>query len=176
MEASNIKPISLLDIKQALWDERFRKLFPEHADDINEFMTNPGCACNVDLYRKLIEHKDRIQQYFPTRLIVTPKEEIEKLSQNTWAVINCNIEELEKELRNLPKGRKNLALARWENQATAVVNGLSGEDKNHWKVINTHVDRLESKLKSLPLGRKQIAIARWKDQATVVIDELEVLF
>lgn len=119
-----MKPLTLLDVKQALWDERFRDLFPEHRDEIREFLNNPGCACNVDLYRKLMEHKDRLAQYFPTRQIVTPKEEIDALARNRWKVINCRAADLEKELKKLGTGRKQIAVARWEDQVTVVVNEL----------------------------------------------------
>jgi len=117
-----MKPLTLLDVKQAIWDKRFRELFPEY--DFTEFLNNPGCACNVDLYRKIMEHKDRLQAYFPTKTIITPKEEIEALSKNKWKVINCKADELEKQLRKLGTGRKQIAIARWENEITLVVNEL----------------------------------------------------
>jgi hypothetical protein len=46
------------------------------------------------------------------------------MAQNTWTVINCNIDELEKRLKALPPGRKQLELARYEDQVTVVVNEL----------------------------------------------------
>lgn len=120
-----MKPLSLLDIKQALWDERFRKMFPEHQEEIQEFLSNPGCACNVDLYRKLMEHKDRLRDYFPTRQIITPKEEIESLSKPKFRVINCSVQDLEKELRKLPPGpKRQIAPARYEDQITVIINEL----------------------------------------------------
>ncbi len=119
-----MRPLSLLDVKQALWDKRFRDLFPEHTELITGFLNNPGCSCNVDLYRKLMEHKDRLKEYFPTREIVTPKEEVEILSNNKWKVINCKAADLEKQLKKLGKGRKQIAVARWEDEVTVVVNEL----------------------------------------------------
>lgn len=119
-----MKKLSLLDIKQALWDKRFRDLFPEHSAEINKFIENPGCACNVDFYKKLMQHKDRLQEYFPTKEIVTPQEEAESLAQNHWKVINCTAQELEGKLKSLGKGRKQIAVARWQDQVTVVVNEL----------------------------------------------------
>ena len=119
-----MKPLSLLDVKQALWDARFRDLFPEYKEQVDEFMSNPGCSCNVDLYRKLMEHKDRLKTYFPTREIVTPKEEIEALAKNRWKVINCKAVDLERQLKKLGQGRKQIAVARWEDEVTVVINEL----------------------------------------------------
>lgn len=119
-----MKILSLLDIKQALWDERFRKLFPEHDKEITEFLNNPGCACNTELYQKLMGYKDRLQEYFPTKLIITPKEEAESLSRNHWKVINCHVDKLQSELKKLGKGRKQIAVARYQDQVTVIVNEL----------------------------------------------------
>lgn len=120
-----MKKLSLLEVKQALWDDRFRDLFPEYKDEIQEFIKNPGCACNVDLYRKMMEHTDRLKQYFPTREIITPQEEIDALARDNWKVISCHINDLEKNLRKLGKGtRKQIAVARWQDQVTVVINDL----------------------------------------------------
>ena len=113
-----MKRLTLLDLKQSLWDDRFRKFFPEYQTEINEFLHNPGCACNAPLYQKLMKHKDRLQQYFPTK-------EVGVLEDNpAWKVINCHIDDLEKNLRKLPKGQKQVAIARWEDQVTVVINEM----------------------------------------------------
>jgi hypothetical protein len=96
-------------------------MFPDLKEDIDEFHTNPGCACNVGLYRKILEHKDKLKAYFPTKDIETPQEELDRLSQNRWMVINCNISELEDKLRKLPKGRKQIAVTRWQEFVTVIV-------------------------------------------------------
>lgn len=119
-----MKLLSLLDVKQALWDARFRDMFPEYSEEIKEFLNNPGCACNVGLYQKMMEHKDRLKSYFPTKQIVTPKEEIEALANNKWKVINCAVDELERNLKKLGPGRKQIAVARWEDKVTVVINEL----------------------------------------------------
>lgn len=118
------RAVGLLDIKQALFDSRFRKLFPEYKDEFAEFDKNPSCTCNVPLYKKLLEKKEALQSYWPDRDIVSSQEEMDKLSENHWTVINCHIDELEFKLRKLPKGRKQLAIARYDDQVTVVVNEL----------------------------------------------------
>lgn len=119
-----MKKITLLEIKQALWDHRFREMFPEYENEIKEFINNPGCACNVNLYRKILKHKDVLKKYFPTREIETPQEEIEKLSKNSWIVINCHVDELQERLKKLGTGRKQVAVGRYQDQVTVVVNEL----------------------------------------------------
>lgn len=116
--------LGLLDIKSALWDERFRKEFPEYEKEIKEWLKNPGCPCNANLYKNILSHKDRLSKYFPTKEILTPAEEADILSNNKWKVINCHVNEAEKELRKMPKGRKQLAVARWQDQVTIVINEL----------------------------------------------------
>jgi|SRR5581483_233872 len=122
----NVKrKLSYLEIKQALFaDERFRALFPEFKKEIDEFIKNTGCPCNVSLYQKILNYKDRLQKYFPTREIETPKEEAEKLSKNKFKVINCHIDELETKLKKLPPGRKQIAVTRFEEQVTVIINDL----------------------------------------------------
>lgn len=113
-----MKKLTLLEIKQALWDERFRNLFPEYQEQIREFLHNPGCACNIDLYSNLFKHKDRLQKYFPT------KEIVEEESPSQWKVINCHINELEGKLRKLSKTKKQIAIARYQDQVTVVINEI----------------------------------------------------
>lgn len=116
--------LGLLDIKGALWDERFRAMFPEYEKEMKEFIKNPGCTCNVQLYRSLLSHKDRLQKYFPTKEIESTQEEIERLAENRWKVINCHVDDLEKELRKLSKGRKQVVIARDREMVTCVINEL----------------------------------------------------
>lgn len=121
-----MKKLRLLEIKHAiLHDHRFRELFPELQDQFNEVINNPGCACNVPVFRKVLEYKDRLVKYFPNREVETPQEEAVRLSQNDWTVINCKANELEKILTSFHKqGRKQVAVARWEDQVTVIVNDL----------------------------------------------------
>lgn len=121
-----MKKLKLIEIKNSiLHDARFRALFPEMEQEFQEVIKNPSCGCNMPVYRKVLEFKDRLVKYFPNREIVTPKEEVEALGPNQWSVINCKANELESVLNNLHKfGRKQIAVARWEDQITVVVNDL----------------------------------------------------
>ena len=116
--------LTIMDLRQAMWDERFRNLFPEYEKQMREFLHNPGCACNMPLYRSLLSHKDRLQKYFPTKDIESTQEEMNRVGDNHWKVINCKRANLETELRKLPKGRKQLTVAIDGEEATVVVNEL----------------------------------------------------
>lgn len=115
--------LSLLDIKQAIWDERFRALFPEYSEDINKFLQNPSCRCNNPLYKNILNHKDRLQQYFPTKTMFDVIE-IKNKEDLNWKVINCHINDLQKELKKLNKLPKQMTAARYEDQITVIVNEL----------------------------------------------------
>lgn len=120
------KTISLLDIKQALKDARFRSALPtELNDEVQKYLSNPGCACNMPLYRKILEGcGDLLRSYFPGRQPADLKEEAKRLAENKFSVINCHVDELESELRRLPSGRKQIAVARHADQVTVIVNEL----------------------------------------------------
>jgi hypothetical protein len=118
--------ISLLDVKRALRDSEFRKeLPPSLLDDVQKFLNNPGCACNVPIYRKVMKFGgEQLKKYFSEKILVTPEEEEAKLAKNNWSVINCSIGELEVSLKKLNKGRKQIAISRYEDQVTVIVNEL----------------------------------------------------
>lgn len=120
------RPIGLMDVKQALRDNRFREsLPPSFAGDIQKYLNNPGCACNVPIYKKVMsEAKEQLQKYFPNRSVANLDEEAKKLAENNWSVINCKAEDLEKELKKLPSGRKQIAVARYEDMVTVIINEL----------------------------------------------------
>jgi len=120
------RPITLMDVKQALRDSRFRESLPkDFEEEIRKYQQNPGCACNVPLYKKIItEAKEPLQAYFPNRSIVSLEEDAKRLAENNFSVISCSIHELEAELKKLPIGRKQIAVARYEDQVTVVINEL----------------------------------------------------
>jgi hypothetical protein len=122
----NNRPIGLMEVKQALRDTRFRNSLPESfKDDIQKYLNNPGCACNLPIYHKIIkEAKKELQAYYPNRNVADVDAEVEKLAKNNWSVINCHVDELESKLKRLPPGRKQLAVTRFEDQVTVVVNEL----------------------------------------------------
>jgi hypothetical protein len=122
---SNLKrKLGILDVKQAIFDERFQNLFPELKEDIQKVIKDPGCACNRSIFLKFFQYKDRLEKFFPNRLVESEEEDKQQLAQNHWTVINCHINELEGKLRKLPGGRKQLAVTRFEDQVTVVVNHL----------------------------------------------------
>ena len=120
------KKIGLMDIKSALKDPRFRDSLPiELKEDVAKFLSNPGCACNVPIYRRIAkECKQQLHQYFPNKEVVDEPEEVQRLAENHWSVINCHVDELEARLKKLPPGRKQLGIARHEDQVTVIVNEL----------------------------------------------------
>ena len=118
--------ISLIDVKKALKDSRFRLTLPKEMEkEIDEFLNNPGCACHIPLYKKITKNcKEQLRKYYPNLEVPEEDEEIRKLAENNWTVINCHIDELEKKLGKLGPGRKQLDVARFEDQVTVVVNEL----------------------------------------------------
>ena len=118
--------VSLMDVKHALLDERFRETLPEElSDEVQRFLNNPGCSCNHPIYRSVIKKASaQLSKYFPAKTPVNPDEEIQQLSKNEWSVINCHVNELIHHLRKLPPGRKQLDIARYDDQITIVINEL----------------------------------------------------
>ena len=121
-----MKKIGLAEVKQALKDNRFRESLPEELKPgLIEYLNNPGCLCNVPFYRRILkEAQDVLKRFYPGREVVNEEEEVAKLAQNHWTVINCKAENLEKELKRLPPGRKQLAVTRYEDEVTVIVNEL----------------------------------------------------
>ena len=119
--------IGLMDVKLAMKDSRFREsLPPELTDDVVKYLHNPGCGpCGIQLFRKVLSScKKQLEQYFPSREVVDEKEEVKKLAANNWTVINCKTHELEDQLRKLPPGRKMIAVARYEDEITVIIDEL----------------------------------------------------
>ena len=116
--------IGLIEVKKALKDERFIKSLPGELDkDIAEFKSNPGCPCNMPLYRKLLkDYSDELKAYYPSGEITEIQNS--NIAKNYWSVINCKVDELESKLKNLPPGRKQLAVTRYEDEITIIVNEL----------------------------------------------------
>jgi SMC interacting uncharacterized protein involved in chromosome segregation len=172
------KQVSLLDVKTALKDARFRDSLPSSfKDDVAKFIDNPGCVCNVKFYRRLLrEAAKQLYEYFPDKEIVEEVEEVKALAENSWHVINCHIDELDIRLSKFDKGRKQIAVTRYMDQVTVVINELVGDMNNYWTVVNCKVTELEERLKKLAPGRKQVAIARYGEKITVVVNELDVIY
>lgn len=115
-----------MDIKMALKDPIFRDSLPsELTSDIQKYLQNPGCACNLPIYQKIMKVAQmQLASYFPNKIIVTVEEEMQTLSKNNWTVINCHINEVQEKLKQLGPGRKQIALSRFEDQATVIINEL----------------------------------------------------
>lgn len=120
------KKIAISDVKRALKDERFRAALPIDMErEVASFLDNPGCACNLPLYRRIIkECGDQLSKYYPGMEVPNGDEEIVRMAENHWTVINCHIDELESRLNRLGPGRKQLDVARYQDQVTVVVNDL----------------------------------------------------
>lgn len=120
------RPLTRLDIKQAiLTDHRFRELFPELNEDIAKVIQNPSCGCNIPIYDSFFKYKDRLKKYFSLLEVKEDSERPNKNfdSQNRWNIINCKASELEDVLNKLHKiGRVQIAVARYEDEVTVVVN------------------------------------------------------
>jgi hypothetical protein len=108
------------DIKQALWHENFRNLFPELKKEIDAFLQKPGCSCNNAGIMKFFQYPDRLHQYFPTKEISTPASN--EPPECKWIVINCHMDELEVKLKELGDSAKQVVISRFEDQITAVIN------------------------------------------------------
>lgn len=120
------RSIGLMDVKKALRDKRFRDSLPiEFTEEMQKYLQNPGCACNIPIYKKIMtDAKEQLQTYYPNRSIVNLDEEAQKLAENHFSVINCHVDELEEKLRKLPNGRKQIAVTRYEDTVTVVINEL----------------------------------------------------
>ena len=110
-------------------DNRFRETLPQElSEDIQKFLKNPGCSCNHPIYKRVMaKGAEQLATYYPTKNKVDLAEiesEEAKRPQNEWTVINCSIEELASKLRSLPPGRKQLDVARWQDQVTVIINEL----------------------------------------------------
>ncbi len=184
------------DIKQALWDERFRELFPEFKEQILTYMKDPGCGtCRHGLINTLMGFKDRLRKYFPTKEVITPQEEKEQIKhiKNSWKVINCNVHNLAEKLKEIPRGKRLIAASRFRDKMTLVLNDVDAlmtfptqnieealeENRKmdlNWKVINTTIHDLENELAGVEGGRKILQITRYKEQVTAIINDLTSLF
>lgn len=122
-----MKPVGLMDVKIALTDDRFRELFPELQHEIDKYLKEPKCgSCAIPVIKEILnKYPERVEKYFPNRKVIRPIDEANKLSENNFTVINCKIHELEDKLRRLPSGRKQLAVTRYEDEVTVIVNELS---------------------------------------------------
>lgn len=123
---ANTNRMTISDIKSALKDSRFRMSLPkEFSKRIEEFLDNPGCSCNIPLYRDIMRDcREQLVKYYPSKVPAEDYQINPIPVENRWSVINCGIEELHSKLMGLPPGRKQIGIARWEDQVTVIVNEL----------------------------------------------------
>lgn len=107
-------------------DPKFRQSLPPLLkEDIQKYEQNPGCACNIPIYRNILKHGvQQLKEYYPGQPIVDPDKELAKMAENNFTVINCKAADLEDLLKKLPPGRVQLAVARWQDQVTVIINNL----------------------------------------------------
>lgn len=120
------KQITIADVKNALKDGKFRDSLPEELNlDVQKYLQNPNCTCNFPIYQRILQLAEKqIKDYYPDKFYVAPSEDLEKLFKNHFTVINCSIGELEERLKKLKPGRKQITVARYEDQVTAIINEL----------------------------------------------------
>jgi len=118
--------ITVSDIKEALKNDEFRRALPSHLnDDVQKFLSNPNCSCNMKIYQRILQEAEtNVKAYFPNKSIVSTQQVMESVMQNNWIVINCHINNLEEELKKLKTGRKQITMGRFEDQVTVIVNEL----------------------------------------------------
>ena len=115
--------VKIASIKKALRSHQFRDSYPELKKEIDAYIQNPDCKCNAPLYNAILADIDRLKQWFgEDTIVVDPPLPEEPDQLNKWQTINCHIDELEKHLQELPHGPKQIAIARFEDQVTVIVN------------------------------------------------------
>jgi hypothetical protein len=69
--------------------------------------------------------KAQLLAYYPGKEVVSEAETNKNnIMRNDWEVINCSIDELQNQLRKLRPGRKQLEVARFQDQVTVIINHL----------------------------------------------------
>jgi hypothetical protein len=109
-----------------LKDTKFRSNLPSELDeDVRKYELNPGCPCNLNIYRNVLKYASKeLREYYPDREVMNPDAELIPLQKNDWKVINCHISEAERKIQEYTFGRYQIALARYEDQVTILINGL----------------------------------------------------
>lgn len=118
--------ISIKEVQAALKDLDFRSKLPgELKADIQKYERNPTCPCNMNVYRNVLKYASKqLKEYYPNQEVVDVDRELPLLQENDFTVISCHIDKLEDKLRLLGPGRKSIAVARYEDQVTVIINEL----------------------------------------------------
>jgi len=112
-----------------LKDTKFKEsLPPELNEDIIKYEKNPNCPCNLPIYRNILKYaSQQLKDRYPNQEVVNPDVEMPLLVNNHCTVINCHIDQLDGKLKELAPGRLQIAIARWEDQVTVIINELDFE-------------------------------------------------
>lgn len=119
--------INKSDIKTALKNTSFTDKLPQDVrPDLESFLSNPECNCHNKFIAKIAKNfKKELLEFFPDKQeIFDEEQEKRELMNNRWRVINCHISELEGHLKMLGGGRKQIEVARFNDQVTVVINEL----------------------------------------------------
>lgn len=115
--------IKIASIKKALRSHGFRNNYPELKEDIDAYIKNPDCKCNIPLYNAILSDLPRLKKWFGEEAVVVEPPLSEEPDQiNQWQVFNCHIDDLESFMQGLSHGPKQIAIARFEDQITIIVN------------------------------------------------------
>ena len=62
-------------------DPKFRQALPEILkEDIQKYEQNPGCLCNLNIYRNVLKHGiQQLKEFYPGQPIVDPDKELANL-------------------------------------------------------------------------------------------------
>ena len=120
--------VGIEEVKSALKEESFRKTLPQEMEKyVNSYLKNPNCSCNASFYRKILnDYREQLTAFYPEAefdpIVETPNHL--KAPKESWIVINCHVDELEGKVKALPRSRKQISIARYEDQVTLVANIL----------------------------------------------------
>lgn len=121
------KPITLFDVKQAMRDNRFRASLPaDLKEDTNKYLQNPGCACNMPIYRNVLKlGKAQLESYFPGRTVVDIEAEDKAMKNSYFTVIDCNVKDLQEKLNKLKLPRHiQMTTSRYEDKIVVIIREL----------------------------------------------------
>lgn len=128
-----MKEITLEIIKKSLYDSEFRELLINNNDSysklIDQWINNPNCQCNNELYTKIFENINILRQYYGENIYISNINKFDNIQINNedetinyWTVFNGSIHEIEDFLNNLGNGIKQIAIARYKDEVTIIVN------------------------------------------------------
>ena len=108
-------------IIKALHNPKFRQILAgDYTEELQSFDKDPNCLCHHKFYRLIATKEvEAFRRFYPE---LGELETSNELREDNWHVINCSVEDVLDQLRKLPPGKKQVALARYEDQVTIVVN------------------------------------------------------